>query len=258
MKECIAVLSALLLFFTSFLPFLATPLTPQKAYAEENCVYYVYDEQENIRFITDGNGVKVRSTEYDPFGNFRSALGTGTSYLYQAQQKDAESSFYYLRARYYDPTVGRFISKDPVKGVLENPQTLNPYVYVGNNPINRSDPSGEYWGTIINTGVNVARACASFIGKVGNKISNIVNKPQSQITVNYSENQLAHFQKIFEQGGIKSLLKSKESIGKNLIEHQQKLQQYKAEGGYTSSVEAEISNFQRELNAIDEILKMNK
>lgn len=58
-------------------------------------------------------------------------------------QLDPESSLYFLRARYYDPKVGRFISRDPVSGVLTNPQTQNPYVYALNNPVNNSDPSGE-------------------------------------------------------------------------------------------------------------------
>jgi len=135
MKKCTSVLLTLLLFFTSFLPFLQTPLTPQKAYAEENCIYYVYEV-----------GNKVRSTEYDPFGNWRAANGQANIHmLYQSQQQDPESSLYYLRARYYDPLIGRFISKDPVKGSLTLPQSQNPYAYAGNNPVNRSDPSGKFW-----------------------------------------------------------------------------------------------------------------
>jgi len=51
-----------------------------------------------------------------------------------------------MRARYYDPSTGRFISKDPVEGILINPQTQNPYAYAGNDPINRADPSGLWWG----------------------------------------------------------------------------------------------------------------
>lgn len=53
-----------------------------------------------------------------------------------------------MRARYYDPMTGGFISKDPVEGILTNPQTQNPYAFAGNNPINVSDPSGEYWGPL--------------------------------------------------------------------------------------------------------------
>ena len=48
-----------------------------------------------------------------------------------------------MRARYYDPTTGRFITKDPVAGTLKNPLSQNAYIYGYDNPINRNDPSGE-------------------------------------------------------------------------------------------------------------------
>ena len=81
--------------------------------------------------------------------------------LYQGQQQDAESNLYYLRARYYDPTIGRFISKDPVKGTLTLPQSQNPYAYSINNPINLSDPSGEFIpGVVAACAVAARAACA--------------------------------------------------------------------------------------------------
>ena len=147
MKKHKAFFLTLLFFLISFAPFLQTPLIPQKAYAEENCIYYIYDGQGNIRFVTDEVGNKVRSTEYDPFGNWRAAKGQSNIHmLYQGQQQDPESSLYYLRARYYDPLIGRFISRDPVKGSLASPQSQNPYAYALNNPINKSDPSGLITG----------------------------------------------------------------------------------------------------------------
>jgi len=48
----------------------------------------------------------------------------------------------YLRARYYDPATGRFLSKDPAGGKLSSPVTQNKYVYAGNNPVNGGDPTG--------------------------------------------------------------------------------------------------------------------
>jgi hypothetical protein len=50
---------------------------------------------------------------------------------------------YYLRARYYDPSTGRFITRDPVAGSLQNPLSQNAYQYGGDNPINNADPSEE-------------------------------------------------------------------------------------------------------------------
>ena len=105
--------------------------------------YYLEDGQGNIRFVTDSTGAKLRSTEYDPFGNWRAANGqSNIQMLYQGQQQDPESNLYYLRARQYDPLTGRFLSKDPIKGKITQPLTQNPYAYSFNNPINYSDPSG--------------------------------------------------------------------------------------------------------------------
>ncbi|NIN67211.1 MAG: hypothetical protein GTO63_21430, partial [Anaerolineae bacterium] len=55
---------------------------------------------------------------------------------------DAGVELLYLRARYYQPETGRFITKDPRPGSVWRPDTLNPYVYVGNNPANYRDPTG--------------------------------------------------------------------------------------------------------------------
>jgi RHS repeat-associated protein len=55
----------------------------------------------------------------------------------------------YLRARYYDPTVGRFISRDPFPAQAADTQTFNRYVYVKNNPTNYVDPSGQFIPVVI-------------------------------------------------------------------------------------------------------------
>jgi hypothetical protein len=51
---------------------------------------------------------------------------------------------YYLRARYYDPAVGRFLTSDPHQGNPQSPQSLNKYAYVENDPVNNTDPRGLY------------------------------------------------------------------------------------------------------------------
>ncbi len=53
---------------------------------------------------------------------------------------------YYDYQRWYDPSTGRFISQDPVPGILSDPQSLNPYAYVYNDPASLTDPSGLYTG----------------------------------------------------------------------------------------------------------------
>lgn len=73
--------------------------------------------------------------------------GTLAEWLRFAGEKhdDPSTAWVYLRARQYDPEIGRFVSADPVLGSLRAPQTLNRYAYVVNNPLRYADPTGEFW-----------------------------------------------------------------------------------------------------------------
>jgi RHS repeat-associated protein len=105
-------------------------------------------------YFTDGLGSTVttvssdgedRAFEYDVFGEPRSGDPESETFLFTGEQYDArardvrlidaDTGLYYLRARYYDPDIGRFLTQDPVPAV-------NLYAYVGNNPVNFVDPSG--------------------------------------------------------------------------------------------------------------------
>jgi RHS repeat-associated protein len=82
----------------------------------------------------------VQRYEYDAFGNIVSMLDPDfiQPYTYTGREYDPESGLYFYRARYYDETVGRFISEDPI-GIRGG---INFYSYTHNNPINRIDPMG--------------------------------------------------------------------------------------------------------------------
>jgi RHS repeat-associated protein len=71
------------------------------------------------------------------------------SFKFTGQFYDSEINQYYLRARQYDPYLGRFTTYDPVRGRFTEPLTLHKYLYCLNDPINYDDPTGKsIWGTV--------------------------------------------------------------------------------------------------------------
>lgn len=102
-------------------------------------VLYSYgDHLGSVNLTTDQNGDVIESVSYSPFGELiqETASNLPTNHLYTGQELDPESALHYYGARYYDFTLSRFTSRDPV---LEN----LPYSYVSNNPIRLIDPSGR-------------------------------------------------------------------------------------------------------------------
>ena len=110
-----------------------------------NQTYLLGNGLGSTEVLSDEQGNAVSTYKYAVEGKVRSQGVTGsTEYLFAAQQYDADLGMYYLRARYYDPMVARFISKDPFPGMLTNSASLHPYVYAMNSPTNLTDPSGRF------------------------------------------------------------------------------------------------------------------
>ena len=63
--------------------------------------------------------------------------------FYRGEQYDSDLALYYLRARYYNPQTGRFLSRDPFDGNRGEPKTLHKYLYAGGDPVNRIDSFGR-------------------------------------------------------------------------------------------------------------------
>jgi len=122
---------------------------------------YIKDAQGTVTDVTDSTGMKLMHYVYSAFGELigikdaygadvSSAPPVATSFTYTGREHDSESGYYYYRARYYDPAIGRFLQKDPHPGVLENPTTVvNGNAYVGNNPTNITDSTGMFWGELL-------------------------------------------------------------------------------------------------------------
>ncbi|MBM3747567.1 MAG: hypothetical protein FJW34_17415, partial [Acidobacteria bacterium] len=135
--------------------------------------FYHQDGQWNVVQLTDAAGNSVCSYSYDSFGRTQPCQSVVNPHGFAGREYDGESGLYFMRARYYDPVVGRFISPDPLDlasvllgeqdqqaalallpaasaalagpaglGSLRGPQQLSPYSYALNNPAALRDPSG--------------------------------------------------------------------------------------------------------------------
>lgn len=88
--------------------------------------FYHYDEMGNGIFVTDDAGAVMGSYSYSPYGQLMVSAGAlDNPFTWQGQYgvMDEGNGLYYMRARYYDSTTGRFISRDPVKSI--GPKRVN-------------------------------------------------------------------------------------------------------------------------------------
>jgi RHS repeat-associated protein len=162
---------------------------PESGQASDCGTPYCYvsvDQLGSTRLVTDSNGNVVKRYDFLPFGEEAwagpspvsgqtnnwggrtTAMGyqtgaDGFNPKFTGQQRDPESMLDYFHARYYAPYQGRFVSPDPGNAGADarDPQTWSGYAYVGNNPLNYTDPTGENWLTWLGIGLDIAGA---FIG----------------------------------------------------------------------------------------------
>ena len=94
--------------------------------------------------LTNSSGDVTDRYMYDAYGSLMNHSGSsGTPFLYNGQYgiMTDGNGLLYMRARYYNPEVRRFVSQDGLEGDIGNPLSLNLFSYVENNPINNVDPN---------------------------------------------------------------------------------------------------------------------
>lgn len=104
------------------------------------------DTQGFTRLATNKQGTTQSTFDYEAFGNalLSSKPNSTIKHRYVGEYLDQDSGFYHLRARDYDPKIGRFVSRNGFEGIRNHPITLNPYLYANADPVNVFDPSGHF------------------------------------------------------------------------------------------------------------------
>jgi RHS repeat-associated protein len=107
--------------------------------------FYGYDGHGSVRYLTDSAGSVTDTYTYDAFGVLLARTGTTPNdYLYSGEQFDPNVGFYYLRARYMNPSTGRFQTMDEFEGLKFDPLSLHKYTYANADPVDLVDPSGHF------------------------------------------------------------------------------------------------------------------
>ncbi len=150
----------------------------------EKKLFYHNDHLGGVNVISDITGNRIQLTEYEPWGkvsrNDPATNSPDPEKRFTGQILDPESGLYYYGARYYDPDLARFISPDPIVPSPGDPQSLNRYSYVRNNPVKYIDPTGHsFWSSIGNLFSGFFRSMAGKIA--GFAIAQWLGGPLGQI-----------------------------------------------------------------------------
>lgn len=132
----------------------------QIAFAERTTTYFHTDGLGSVVAASDQSGAVLWRKSYAPYGEQIDTQPNNERLSYTGKPHDDAIGLTYFGGRYYDPSVGRFASVDPVGFVESNPMSFNRYLYVNNNPYKYVDPDGEFLHFaakfVLDVGVNMA------------------------------------------------------------------------------------------------------
>lgn len=172
--------------------------------------YYTQNAHGDVVNLTNANGEVTKTYKYDAFGVEKNISESDTNaFRYCGEYYDTETGTIYLRARYYDPEIGRFISRDSFAGSNNDPLSLNLYTYCHNNPILGVDPSGHLpkWLKIAGSALVTAAGAALCVTGVGATVgAGLVVSGGSMLASN-----------IMDAAGVDSKLAFQISAGLNIV-----------------------------------------
>jgi RHS repeat-associated protein len=164
----------------------------------EEPLFYHYDPVSSTVALTSRVGSVVGKYSYDEFGKLNTcSCVTGNPYQYVGKfgVAAAPEELLYLRARYYDPLTGRFLTRDPITGSFDNPSSLHDYLYASSNPLMNIDPAGtldiwDIWDYLVEGGQLVAEKAIEGgpwiekgiewgMGQVGGLVFTLLTPPSS-------------------------------------------------------------------------------
>ena len=139
--------------------------------------YFHTDGLGSTRVLTDITGSVSDRYAYSAFGEKLTETGsTDTGYLYTGEQFDSVLEQYYLRARYYNVGLAQMTSMDTYLGQLADPTSLQKYLYVKNNPVSFTDPSGNITLQGLSSSISAVPRLA--LRTSGNRIRKFVGKEE--------------------------------------------------------------------------------
>ena len=130
--------------------------------------YYLVNAQGDVAAILDSSGTMVAFYDYDAWGNCTvynssakvltdpTSIANINPLRYRGYYYDAETGFYYLQSRYYDPAICRFINADTYLSTGQGMLGHNMFTYCGNNPVNYCDSSGRFFFTLLGAAIGAA------------------------------------------------------------------------------------------------------
>jgi RHS repeat-associated protein len=242
--------------------------------------YYHTDALGSVRFLTDAAGSITDRFTYDAFGELIARTGsTPINFLFAGEQIDSATGLYYLRSRWMEPKIGRFVSRDTYQPCQYCVASLHKYVYASGDPVNRIDPTGKEnllslstaltGGSVLYTSYSVTsdlkagelgaalfHATVGLLLGTGGQITRLIEADAAAAAkLGINPKIYEQLAKQLERDGPKSVGKALRSAEKTLKEHKAKLEQLSKDGGFTSQVEATIENVERQIATLRQFIR---